>query len=286
VQEGGGKPPTEYNVGTIVGKKTKSLNIIVYATGFKYTDWYKSPIDEVQQIKDNREIIEKLKNKNVIDGKTAQELREKVWCPTTEDFEAAANLIAGEIKSIKEEVEVHGAKNMNEFVNIIEQKEGNPRPDHSISTIYIITHGNPAGKHPRVSFSGKRGARKVSFSGGQDQVTLIEAILTHEGSFVLEKRQTEIIKKKLVQKQAKIIFYACYSGQGDFLQIVADKLGVEAQGFSYTIPWFMDPYYYYDKATGKIIGIAKISRGYVYTDGQPTNPLDLLPDVIKTPKTQ
>jgi len=66
VQEGGGKPPTEYNVGTIVGKKTKSLNIIVYATGFKYTDWYKSPIDEVQQIKDNREIIEKLKNKNVI----------------------------------------------------------------------------------------------------------------------------------------------------------------------------------------------------------------------------
>ncbi|MEM1542586.1 MAG: hypothetical protein QXV82_08145 [Ignisphaera sp.] len=70
------------------------------------------------------------------------------------------------------------------------------------------------------------------------------------------------------------------------MQIVADKLGVEAQGFSYTIPWFVDPYYYYDKTTGKIIGIAKISRGYVYTDGKPTNPLDLLPDVIKTPKTQ
>ncbi|MEM3190454.1 MAG: hypothetical protein QW454_05490 [Candidatus Bathyarchaeia archaeon] len=233
--------------GKNVGVLKPPLHIIIYAAGFDYRNWYKSQVAELQAVYN------------------------KIWLPTTVDFEAAAYHIAMKLPSRK----IFGAKNMNDFIKILGQQNNG-----SISTIYIIAHG----KQGIVYFSGKPGSKPGTWIGDP------------KSAFNPFHKGIKNIRKKFIQK-AKIIFYACESGSmavdgKDPLQFIANKFGVTAQGFSHDIIW--DIYFHYVPLVQPVsqaiiagsVNITAVNRGKVYCGNQVVDLLCLNPDVTRKPQPQ
>lgn len=231
--------PEEKNVGEIWAKP---LNITVYAGGFNYRNWYSSLKNEVAAVKLNK------------------------WLPTSADFDEAANVIAEKLRAEGKPVKVYKVNSMNDFVDVIKKNHS----DHSIGAIYVIAHG----KQGIVWFSGKPGKRPGTWAPPSENQAIYAFNPYHPD--ILD------IKKKFTQKQAKIVFYACESGKKtvdgkDALQLIADTLGVEAQGFSYEIIWAV-----------RFLGLGTSSlraiRGYIDVNNNDVNPLNVKPDVTRKPK--
>jgi len=125
-------------------------------------------------------------------------LEKKKWWPTSRDFERAA-LRVSEKEEVKAYTKAFKVENMEDFVKIIEEQT-----DESVGIVSVIAHGSSGG----VYFGGEQ-----SFNPNHDGISRIRG--------------------KFTRKKARIVFYSCRSGGDEgFLQMVAESLGIRAQGFS------------------------------------------------------
>jgi hypothetical protein len=162
------------------------------------------------------------------------------WWPTSKDFEKTALRVSQEEE--KAFTKVYKAENMTDFVEAIKEQA-----DNSVGVVSLIGHGDEG-----------------EFWFSDDQIF----DLNHEG--------ISEIKGRFTRKNAKITFYSCTTGaKEEFLQEVACKLGIRAQGFSKKLIWVVrydlkEPHIYED------------SRGLIErSKGKPVPFTDLKPNVKK-----